>query len=91
MESQKSKLPDGTEVQIIIADNAIKSGFQIGNATDLEMIITTVKKDSFQADVFLKKGWQPKELQEIIVQTLLNCESKAVSIKATIKGIISQN
>ena len=91
MESQKNKMPDGTEVEIIISDNAINSGFKIGNATDLEMVINTVKKDSFQAEVFLKKGWTPKELQEIIIETLINCESKAVSIKATIKGIVSQN
>ena len=92
MENYKNKMKDGTEVEIIASDNAINNGFRkIGDPTDLEMIITTVKNNSFQSDVFLKKGWTAEELQEIIAETLVNCELKAISIKVTIKGIVSQN
>ena len=88
----KSKLPTGETVEIIISDNAINNGFKkIGNATDLEMIITTKSKEVFQADVFLRSGWTTEELQEIIIKSLLNCGEKCESITATIKGIISMN
>ena len=91
MQSLKSKTNDGVDVEIIISDNAEKSGFRIGHATDLEMILTDKKNDRYQADVFLKSGWTNSELQEIITATILNCVSPVKSIKATIKGVVSQN
>ena len=91
MEIKKSKNTDGTEIEIIITDNAIDKGFKIGKPTDLEMVISTENKDIFQADVFLKSGWTIDELKEIITLTMLKCDSKVISVKATIQGIISAN
>lgn len=91
MQSLKSKTQDGTEIEIIISDNAIKSRFTIGKPTDLEMILTDKNKEEYQADVFLKSGWTLKELQEIITQTILSCGDKVKSIRVTTKGIISAN
>lgn len=91
MESIKGKAKDGTEIEIIISDNAIKSGFRIGKPTDVEMILTDKNNEQYQADVFLKSGWTHKELQEIITQTVLSCDAKVKRIKATIKGIVSVN
>ncbi|RLJ34156.1 hypothetical protein CLU97_3650 [Chryseobacterium sp. 7] len=91
MQSLKSKTKDGTEIEIIISDNAIKSGFSIGNWADLEMIVTDKNNGQYQADVFLKSGWTHKELQEIIAQTVLSCDAKVKRVKATIKGIVSVN
>lgn len=56
MKSLQSKTRDGTEIEIIISDNAIKSGFSIGKPTDLEMIVTDKNNEQYQADVFLKSG-----------------------------------
>lgn len=91
MQSLRSKTKDAAEIEIIISDNAIKSGFSIGKPTDLEMILTDKNEEQYQADVFLKSGWTHKELQEIITQTVLNCDAKVKRIKATIKGIVSVN
>jgi len=91
MQSLKQKTKEGVEIEIIISDNAEKSGFKIGHATDLEMILTDKNNDRYQADVFLKSGWTNSELQEIITITILNCETKVKAIKATIKGVVSQN
>lgn len=91
MQNLKSKTKEGVEIEIIISDNAEKSGFKIGNATDLEMILINKNNEKYQADVFLKSGWTNSELQELITTTILNCESQVKSIKATIKGVVSQN
>ncbi|RLJ31395.1 hypothetical protein CLU97_0813 [Chryseobacterium sp. 7] len=91
MKSLQSKTRDGTEIEIIISDNAIKSGFSIGKPTDLEMIVTDKNNEQYQADVFLKSGWTHKELQEIITRTVLSCDVKVKRIQATIKGLVSIN
>jgi hypothetical protein len=91
MQNLKRKTKDGTEIEIIISDNAIKSGFSIGNWADLEMIVTDKNNEQYQADVFLKSGWTHQELQEIITETVLSCDAKVKRIRATIKGLVSIN
>lgn len=91
MQSIKNKHKEGVEIEIIISDHAEKSGFKIGTATDLELILTNQKNEQYQADVFLHSGWTNSDLQEIVAAAILNCYTKIISIKATIKGVISNN
>lgn len=90
MESKKGK-HGNTEFEIIISDNAIANGFSIGKTTDLEMILTDIFNDQYQADVFLRKNWTANDLQSIIVETILNCPVNVKYLKATFKGVISSN
>lgn len=90
MEIKKGKF-NSTEYEIIISDNAIANGFSIGKTTDLEMILTDIFNDQYQADVSLRKDWTANDLQSIIVETILNCQVNVKHLKATFKGIISSN
>lgn len=90
MESLKGK-HGNTEIEIIISDNAISNNFKIGKSTDLQMILTDVFNDQYQADVCLKNNWIMEDLQQIVVNTILNCPANIIKIKATILGSISAN
>lgn len=90
MELKKGKF-NNTEYEIIISENAIANGFSIGKQTDLEMILTDIFNDQYQADVSLRTDWTASDLQSIIVETILNCHVNVKHLKATFKGAVSAN
>lgn len=87
----KNKTAEGVEVEINVQDNALKNGFKEGIATDLEVILTDKKQDQYQIEVFLHQNWTYTDVSEIMEKSMLQCDAPIISVKANIKGIVSQN
>lgn len=77
---------NGIEIEIVISEKAKQQKLKTGDAQDLEMIFTDVKGEIYQADVFLKEGWTPDDLSNIVQTSCLACDNIVKKCVATFKG-----
>ena len=83
---KKGKTKEGFEIEIVLSEKAKKEGKIIGELQDLLMEITDIKNEKYEATVTLHKGWTQEELQQIVTETCLLCDSKPKAFKATFLG-----
>lgn len=83
---KKGTTKDGLDIEIVLSEKAKKQGEILGKIQDLLMEITDVENEKYEATVTLHSGWTQEELQQIVTETCLLCDSKPKAIKATFLG-----
>lgn len=79
------KIEKGIEIEIIVPE-ALEAHAKVGFASDLEMIMTDSAGEMYEANVFMKEGWTPQELTDIVQASCMLCDGPVVKCKATFKG-----